>query len=159
MDIHTMPGHLIRRLNQISVALFMERMAAQGLTLTPVQYAALNAIRDNPGIDQATVAGMVAYDRATLGKVIDRLDARGLVRRQTSRSDRRARELTLTEAGEALFEQARPHVEALQPDILAGLDAAERETLLRLMKKATMAGNELSRAPLKTPAARPRDTA
>ncbi|MGD9864990.1 MAG: MarR family winged helix-turn-helix transcriptional regulator [Pseudodonghicola sp.] len=155
MNIHTMPGHLIRRLNQISVALFMERMAAAGLSLTPVQYAALSAIRDNPDIDQATVAGLVAYDRATLGKVIDRLDERGLVRRQTSRADRRAKELTLTEAGAALLEEARPHVEAIQPEILSGLDAAERETLLRLMKKATMAGNTLSRAPLRTPAPPP----
>ncbi len=57
MDIHTMPGHLIRRLNQISVALFMDRMAQVGLNLTPVQYAALCAIRNHPGIDQATVSG------------------------------------------------------------------------------------------------------
>ena len=41
MDIHTMPGHLIRRLNQISVAMFMDRMAQAGLNMTPVQYAAL----------------------------------------------------------------------------------------------------------------------
>jgi len=151
MDIHTMPGHLIRRLNQISVALFMDRMAAAGLKLTPVQFAALSAIRDHPGIDQATVAGLVAYDRATLGKVIDRLDARGLVLRRIAAQDRRARELTLTEAGEALLETARPHVEALQPDILAGLDAAERTEVLRLLHKATLAGNALSRAPLKEP--------
>ncbi|MDK3019515.1 MarR family winged helix-turn-helix transcriptional regulator [Pseudodonghicola flavimaris] len=154
MDIHTMPGHLIRRLNQISVALFMERMAAAGLSLTSVQYAALSAIHDHPGIDQATVAGLVAYDRATLGKVIDRLDRRGLVVRRTSATDRRAKELSLSEAGAALLEAARPHVEALQPDILAGLSPEEQAVLLRLMQKATMAGNALSRAPLKTPETR-----
>lgn len=152
MEFHTMPGHLIRRLHQISVALFMERMAAAGLNLTPVQYAALSAIRDHPGIDQATVAGLVAYDRATLGKVIDKLDARGLVRRETSRVDRRAKELTLTETGMALLEEACPHVAALQDDIVGGLDAEEQKTLLRLMQKATLAGNALSRAPLKSPA-------
>ncbi|TDK48781.1 MarR family winged helix-turn-helix transcriptional regulator [Antarcticimicrobium luteum] len=155
MDIHTMPGHLVRRLNQISVALFMERMAQAGLNLTPVQYAALSAIRNHPGIDQATVAGLVAYDRATLGKVIDRLDSRGLVRRTISRNDRRAKELALTAEGAALLAEARPHVAALQSDILAGLDAQEAETFLALLKKATMAGNVHSRAPLKAPALRP----
>jgi len=155
MDIHTMPGHLIRRLNQISVALFMERMAQAGLNLTPVQYAALSTIRDHPGIDQATVAGLVAYDRATLGKVIDRLDSRGLVRRTTSRADRRAKELSLTAEGAALLTDARPHVDALQPDILAGLTADESATFIALLKKATMAGNNHSRAPLKAPVASP----
>lgn len=155
MDIHTMPGHLIRRLNQISTALFMDHMAQAGLNLTPVQYAALSAIRNHPGIDQATVAGLVAYDRATLGKVIDRLDARGLVRRTTSRSDRRAKALSLTAEGAQLLSEARSRVEALQPEILAGLDAEEAQTFVALLKKATMAGNENSRAPLKAPAARP----
>jgi len=151
MDIYRMPGHLIRRLNQISTALFLERMAMAGLTLTPVQFAALSAIRAHPGIDQATVAGLVAYDRATLGKVIDKLDARGLVRREVSPRDRRARVLSLTSAGEELYRAARPHVEAIQPEMLAGLDADERATLLRLLDKAAMAGNARSRAPLKTP--------
>jgi len=155
MDIHTMPGHLIRRLNQISVALFMDRMAQAGLKLTPVQYAALCAVRNHPGIDQATVAGLVAYDRATLGKVIDRLDARGLVRRATSRSDRRAKELSLTAEGAQILAKARPEVEALQSDILAGLDAAETEAFVALLRKATRAGNENSRAPQKAPAPRP----
>ncbi len=155
MDIHTMPGHLIRRLNQISVALFMDRMALAGLNLTPVQYAALCAIRNHPGIDQATVAGLVAYDRATLGKVIDRLDTRGLVRRTTSRSDRRAKALTLTAEGAQLVAEARCEVEALQSDILAGLDDEETETFVALLRKVTMAGNENSRAPQKAPAPRP----
>lgn len=144
-----MPGHLIRRLNQISVAVFAEHMSDAGLNLTPVQFAAIEAIRDHPGIDQAGVAGLIAYDRATLGKVIDRLEARGLVLRTASKADRRAKELTLTIEGEKLCQEALPHVEASQPAILAGLSMGERNQLLALLDKATMVGNELSRAPLK----------
>lgn len=151
MDIYAMPGHLVRRLNQISVALFSRRMAGAGLTLTPVQFAALSGIRDHPDVDQATLAGMVAYDRATLGKVIDRLEGRGLVRRATSHSDRRAKALTLTRAGQALLEAAGPHVLAVQSDILAGLDQSERDAFLTMLSKVTMAGNDRSRAPLKPP--------
>src|SRR6056297_1440679 len=92
VEIYTMPGHLIRRLNQISVALFAERMAQAGLTLTPVQYAALSAVAAHPGIDQARVAGLIAYDRATLGKVVDRLESRGLLSRRTASHDRRAKQ-------------------------------------------------------------------
>lgn len=151
MDIHTMPGHLIRRLNQISTALFIERMAAAGITLTPVQFAALSAIRDHPGIDQATVAGLIAYDRATLGKVIDRLDDRGMVLRRASIADRRAKVLTLTAAGAALLNEALPHVRDLQPEILSGLSARERDQFMDLLNRVTLAGNALSRAPLRTP--------
>lgn len=147
LDIHSMPGHLIRRLNQISVAQFMDNFAAAGLCLTPVQYAALCAIRDNPGIDQASVAGLIAYDRATLGKVIDRLDARGMVLRKVSSADRRARELFLSEEGEALLAKAHPLVIAAQPEILAGLSSQEQDQFVHLLKKVIQAGNDLSRAP------------
>ena len=148
MEIYAMPGHLIRRLNQISVGLFGERMAAADLSLTPVQYAALSGIRANPGVDQATLAGLVAYDRATLGKVIDRLEARALVLRATSAKDRRAKTLTLTQTGAALLKAADPHVAKVQPDILAGLDAAERGVFIAMLTKIAMAGNNRSRAPL-----------
>ena len=151
MEIHAMAGHLIRRLNQISTGLFLERMAETGLSLTPVQFAALCALRDHPGIDQATVAGLVAYDRATMGKVVDKLVERGFVRRATSSIDRRAKELHLTADGAAFYERALPHVRALQPDILAGLDSSERAELIRLLDKTAMAGNDRSRAPLKLP--------
>lgn len=147
LDIHSMPGHLIRRLNQISVAQFMEHVAAAGLSLTPVQFAALCAIRDHPGIDQATVAGLIAYDRATLGKVIDRLDARGLVLRKVSKSDRRARELFLSSDGETLLSKAHPLVKAAQPDILSGLNEQEQAQFVALLQKLILAGNDLSRAP------------
>jgi len=147
LDIHNMPGHLIRRLNQISVAQFMEHVSNAGLNLTPVQYAALCAIRDNPGIDQASVAGLIAYDRATLGKVIDRLDVRGLVLRKVSSSDRRARELFLSEDGTELLTAAHPLVKAAQPEILSGLTPQEQEDLVLLMQKVLHAGNNLSRAP------------
>ena len=144
-----MPGHLVRRLNQISTALFMERMAAEGIPLTPVQFAALNALSEHPGIDQATLAGLVAYDRATLGKVVDRLEERGVLRRTVSPTDRRARVLELTEEGRSLYNAALPHVQAVQPQILGGLTEAEQARFVALLEKATMAGNDLSRAPLR----------
>lgn len=147
LDIHALPGHLIRRLHQISVAQFMDRMAEEDIDLTPVQFSAMAAIRRHPGIDQATVAGLVAYDRATLGKVVDRLVDKGLVARQISSVDRRAREVRLTDAGIALLDQVLPIVKAAQTRFLSGLNAEEREQFISLLQKATLAANELSRAP------------
>ncbi|WP_261384851.1 MarR family winged helix-turn-helix transcriptional regulator [Vannielia litorea] len=147
--IHNMPGHLIRRLNQIAVAIFTERLAERGLELTPVQYAVLSTLGESEGLGQAALAGAVAYDKVTIGGVLDRMESKGLVARRVSPRDRRARELSLTEQGAALLAEAKPVVAALQSDILAGLDTAEQATFLALLQKATEAGNALSRAPLK----------
>ena len=147
LDIHTLPGHLIRRLHQNSDAQFMERMAEEGADLTPVQFSALAAIHRHPGIDQASVAGLIASDRATLGKVVDRLVEKGLVARGISKADRRARAVRLTGAGAALLERILPVVRAAPPGILTGLTDSEREIFVALLQKAAIAANGLSRAP------------
>ncbi len=152
LDLHRFPGHLIRRLHQISVGHFTDKLAAHGIDLTPVQYAALRAVKSTPGIDQASVAGLIAYDRATLGKVIDRLESKGLIDRSISPKDRRARQLHLTKQGHSVLSAAHPLVEQVQGDILAGLDSEEKAQIMRLLQKAATAGNEHSRAPLRRPA-------
>lgn len=146
--IHAMPGHLIRRLNQISTGLFQDRMASLGFDLTPVQFAALATLRDRPDVDQATLAGLIAHDRATIGGVLDRLQAKGLVARRTDPGDRRARQVRLTEAGAALLAQVLPPVRTLQGEILAGLAPEEQAQFIALAMRVAEAGNALSRAPL-----------
>ena len=128
-EIHHMPGHLIRRLNQISTAVFADHMAANGMDLTPVQFAALSTIAEQPRIDQVGLAGAIAYDKVTIGGVIDRLENKGLVTRRVSPHDRRMRQLRITAAGTRLLERVRPVVRALQDDILAGLDEAGTQHL------------------------------
>ena len=149
IETHNMAGHLVRRLHQISVAVFADHMAALGAELTPVQFAALSALYANPGIDPASLASIIAYNKATLGGVIDRLETKGLIARRISETDRRARVLSLTQTGQTLFETVEPEVKDLQTDILSGLDASETQTLLALLKKTTDAGNDKSRAPLR----------
>jgi len=148
LEIHNMAGHLIRRLHQISSSVFQDRIKTQGYDLTSVQFAAMNAIGANPGIDQASLAGLIAYDKATIGGVVDRLERKGYVSRIVSKRDRRARELSLTKTGAKVFAELIPVVRALQVDVLTGLDEYERTEFLRLAQKAADAGNELSRAPL-----------
>ena len=136
MDSLTMAGHLIRRLHQISTQVFMRRTQDAGYDLTPVQFAAMDAIRAQPGVDQAGVAAAIAYDRATIGGVIDRLVQKGWVQRRVSTRDRRARELALTDAGARLMAEVVPLVRSLQDDILDRLDATERAAFLTLADKA-----------------------
>ena len=148
-DNNEMPGHLARRFQQIAVAVFLAEVGEAGFDLTPVQYAALSAIRNNPGIDQVTLAGLIAYDRTTITGVVDRLAQKGLLVRHPSSRDRRARELQITEAGKRTLRGITPAVEAAQQSMLRGLTEKEGADLMRLLQKAIAAGNELSRAPLR----------
>lgn len=148
-DLNDKPGHLARRFQQIAAAVFHAEAEEAGFDLTPVQYAALGAVSTHPGIDQATLAGLIAYDRTTIGGVVDRLMQKGLVAREVSSHDRRARVLQITDAGKRTLRDIEPAVEAAQDSMLRGLTATERLELMRLLRKAIAAGNELSRAPLR----------
>lgn len=136
MDSLDMAGHLIRRLHQLSTQVFVQRTQAAGFDLTPIQFAALDAIHNQPGADQATVAEMIAYDRATIGGVIERLEQKGWVARVVSERDRRARELSLTPEGERTFQALVPVVRGLQDEILQSLGDADRARFLKLARQA-----------------------
>ena len=151
--IDEMPGHLARRFQQIAVAVFLAEVEQAGYDLTPVQYAALAAVGSNPGVDQVTLAGLIAFDRTTITGVVDRLVTKRLITRRESRRDRRARELTITAAGRQTLRGIAPAVEAAQRTMLRGLTDREANELLRLLQKAIAAGNQLSRAPRQAEAA------
>ncbi|QBM26066.1 MarR family winged helix-turn-helix transcriptional regulator [Hydrogenophaga pseudoflava] len=136
MDSLDMAGHLIRRLHQLSTQVFVQRTQAAGFDLTPVQFAALDAIGHHPGTDQATVAELIAYDRATIGGVIERLEQKGWVDRVVSERDRRARVLSLTAEGERILQALVPVVRNLQDEILASLGEADRARFLKLARQA-----------------------
>src|SRR5687768_101145 len=94
LDLRTLPGHFARRVHQLAVALYAQEIG--DLNVTPVQYSSLQTICNQPGIDQKTLANTVGFDTSTIAGVIDRLEARGLVVRNVSPSDRRARLITPT---------------------------------------------------------------
>ena len=127
------PGHLIRRAHQIAVAVFADETSAHGVT--PVQFAILNALMGESGIDPITLAGRVAFDAATIGSVIGRLERKGWLRRESADTDRRRKLLWLTPEGEAAMLAMKDSVELVQRRILAPLEAHEQQQLVRLLQK------------------------
>jgi DNA-binding MarR family transcriptional regulator len=158
-ELHAAPGHLIRRLQQIAVALFMAE--TRDFDLTPLQYAALLGIRENPGCDQTTLANYVALDRSTIADVVERLEGKALIRRKPGASDRRTKRLELTAAGRRLIAAASAAVGSVQDMILAPLKPAERIAFMTLLRRLVHLNNEHSRAPLRLigEELRPRKTA
>lgn len=145
IDLGSLPGHHIRRLQQIAVAIFLQETGEHGIT--PVQYAALQTVANAPGIDQRTLAGQIGFDTSTIAGVVDRLEARGWVQRNASPLDRRVRLLSLTEAGHAQLRATVPAMLRAQQRILAPLPEAERAEFMRMLQVLVAANNALSRAP------------
>ena len=136
-DIEEQPGHLIRRLQQFAVALFMGE--TQGLDLTPVQFAALAAAHRQPGMDQRTLAAKIGFDTSTTGGVIDRLEGRGLIQRRASTEDRRVRLLHITPEGDRLLLEATPLMLGAQERILAPLQPEQRSLFMGMLQQLVRA--------------------
>lgn len=146
--VHEMPGHLIRRLQQIAVALFMSE--TNGFDITPVQYAALLTVRHHPDIDQTALVNLIAFDRSTIGDVVTRLVAKRLLLRSKGKNDARTKVLRLAPAGERLLDEIEASVAAAQRQILAPLSPRERDVFMSMLTKLVDLNNRHSRAPLKS---------
>ena len=127
------PGHLIRRAQQLAVAIFMEETSE--FDATPVQFAILNALIDDPGEDQVTLANRVAFDAATFGSVVGRIEAKGWVTRKADPDDKRRKLLWVTEDGQAIAVAMKRAVAKAQLRIVAPLDVTERLQLSALLSK------------------------
>ena len=147
MDLGTLPGHVVRRVHQLAVALYAEELG--DINLTPVQYSTLQTVCSSPGIDQKTLASTIGFDASTIAGVIDRLEARGLVVRNVTPTDRRVRLLTPTPKGIETLADVVPLMLKSQDRLLEPLSEAERTELMRLMKVLVDANAELSNIPTK----------
>ena len=124
------PGHLIRRAQQIAVSKFHE---VHGRHVTPIQYAILRTLHETPGVDQVTLAQLIALDTSSTADIATRLEAKGWILREVL--PRRQRRLSLTPAGEAVLLEMRPGIEAMYVGMMDSLDAAEQREFMRLLGK------------------------
>jgi DNA-binding MarR family transcriptional regulator len=146
-DVYLKPGHLIRRAQQIAVSIFLEECAP--VDMTPVQYAALVAVRDNPGIDATRLSALIAFDRSTLGNVLERLESKGLILRTGSPEDKRVKVLSLSPKGKTALKEVEPLARQAQERILAPLAPQDRETFMRMLSQLVELNNDASRVPLR----------
>jgi len=142
--LEDLPGHYIRRLQQIAVGIFMDEMA--DMNVTPVQFALLFAASQETGLDQRTLAGRIGLDTSTIGAVIDRLESRELIERNVSPDDKRVRLLSVTPAGKKLLQAVMPAMLRAQERMLAPLPKADRSRFMAMVKRIVEENNAWSRA-------------
>jgi DNA-binding MarR family transcriptional regulator len=115
------------------------------LGLRPPHFGVLTIIDAAPGTAQNELVARSMIDASTMVKVIDELEELGLAERRVDEHDRRRRAVHLTDQGRATLGRARAVALKTAEDVLAPLDAAERETLQALLRK--LAGVSTSSTP------------
>ena len=144
-DLYTHPGHLLRRAHQISASIFHDEL---GSFVTPIQYAILRILIENPGVDQVSVAGLVAIDTSTAASVAIRLEERKLITRYVDPKNRRQRKLFLTDDGRAILKEGDVANSRLRERLFAAFTDDEAAAFMHLLEKFVRMNNYQSRAPL-----------
>src|SRR4051794_17718044 len=101
-------------------------------------------------LTQSRLGELAGLDKTTMVVTMDELERSGLAERRPSRTDRRARIVAVTPAGEKLLARGQKVVDAANTDILSGLPDADREVFVRCM--TALVGDRLAKP---VPAGRP----
>jgi DNA-binding MarR family transcriptional regulator len=141
------PGFLVRRLHQIYVAIYFQNCERFGTT--PVQSSVMQVLMSHPGMDQVALAGEIGIDRTTASSVLSRLEARGIVRRESDPGDRRTKRAFLTASGRAMLQDMQASIEAAHKELIKPLDPAGREQFLGQLLCLVQANNDKGRSILR----------
>lgn len=108
---------------------------ARPLGLTRAQWQALAYLQRHEGINQSGLAELLELEPITIARLLDRMEEAGLVERRADPADRRARRLFLTERARPMLERGRALGDEVRAEAFIGLDAAERESLLDMLRR------------------------
>lgn len=124
-------AYLARRFLQVCAGLVSETLADR--ELTQFQWAVLSGIYEVPGIDQRRLSDALGIVPENISQIVDELEPKGLVERRMSGTDRRTRQLFLTEKGMAFRRRILPDTRAANDRILRPLKPNEREAFLKML--------------------------
>ena len=138
--LESLLGYNARRAALVIIDLFLQRMAVYDLR--PVEFSVVSLIVHNPGITSRQLCGALGLLPPNLVSRVGRLEKRGLIARRPHPSDGRANGLHPTHAGEKLMQEAEKTARNLENDATASLTAAERNSLVRLLKKVYLSSSD-----------------
>ena len=133
------PSHLMHRALQLALDVYAEELGADGPTQR--QFAVLEAVSQRAGLTQTDLVKATGIDRSTLADLVSRMTAKGLLDRERSTLDARAKAVSLSAAGEAALAAARPRVVAADKRIMGLLPKAKRDLFLDLLSELAAAAD------------------
>ena len=111
----------------------------------PSSTAILRTLPDTPGVDQLTLAQLIALDTTSTADITTRLEAKGWILREVL--PRRQRRLSQTPAGAAVLADMRPGIEQMYVGMMDCLDAAEQREFMRLLGKFVLLNDQEKKPP------------
>jgi DNA-binding MarR family transcriptional regulator len=140
-------GFLAADISRLMRTEFDRQVSALGVTRA--QWMVLARLARRPGCSQTELADMMEMERATAGRLVDRLEENGLVRREPDPDDRRIRRVFPTDLATGQQSQMRAVADTIVDDALSDLSPDERETLMTLMAsvRARLSGIVSASAP------------
>jgi DNA-binding MarR family transcriptional regulator len=142
-ELGAFPGYLLARLGEASRRRFQKALEPEGIH--PRHFGVMTMLAAQPGMSQQQLHEKTGIDPSSMVAVIDELEARGLAERRPDPTDRRARQVFLTEQGEATLGRIRGLAAGLQRDFFGALTEEERHTLHALLQK--LAGSTVPQPP------------
>lgn len=134
------PSHLMHRALQLALDIYSEEAGPDGLTQR--QFAVLEAASLKAGLTQTELVRLTGIDRSTLADLVARMTAKGLLERERSTLDARAKAVRLSEDGLARLEAARPRVEAADRRIMGLLPKGHRDGFLKHLTELAAAADD-----------------
>lgn len=135
--MHDVIGYQVAQASIATLGWF-ERLVGLPMALRPVEYTMLTLIHDNPGVTGARLARALAVTAPNIVTWVSRLEERGLVKRESSATDRRAQSLRTTAAGAKLAGEATRRLLEGEREAFAHLSNAERAMLVELLHKVAL---------------------
>ena len=127
------PSHLLHRALQAALGVFAEETGSGALTQR--QFALLAAAAELEAPSQTDLVTATGIDRSTLAELTARMIAKGLLERERSATDGRAKTVRVTAVGREALEAMRPRVKAADKRILSLLPKPKREGFLKLLTR------------------------
>lgn len=128
-------SHLLHRAQQIAADRSAQDLREAGITLR--QFSVLSAISEEEGISQSRLVDLTGVDRSTLADMAARMEAKKLIKRAQSKTDARAKSLTLTAAGRKALDKAKPGVLAADEGLMELLGVTKANALLKSLSTLT----------------------
>ena len=124
-------GFILNDVARLMRVAFDRRVKSLGLTRS--QWWVLNHLFRNDGATQSELADILEIEKATLGRLLDRMETKGWIRREGHAADRRIKRVFLTEEVEPAVKAMRAAAAELRRDALASLEAADRERFVDML--------------------------
>ncbi len=151
------PSHLLHRAVQLALDIYAEELGAGAITQR--QFAVLAATAEHDGATQTDLVRITGIDRSTMAEMAARLIGKGLLERRRSPFDARANAVSLTQAGRAVLEEAKPKMAQADARLLKLISGGGRRQAFVGLLQDLMEGAEADARKREKAAAKPRKPA